>query len=171
MRVGVDLRAVALKIDLVAVDRAQSRSTKPLSSGRPRPGMDVFTPRASSASVNSANVNGQPWSVLKISDAPPPAIARAAACTPQAATSLWGSSHDRIAGLDQTMRALRSANPPTIGTNVMSVLQTGSGRVIARLCNRKGSQSRRPHRRCRTGRPSRCVDSGTALAPAARGVG
>jgi hypothetical protein len=57
VRVGVALRAVALQIDLVVVDRAQSRATKPLSSARPRPGMDIFTPRACSGWVNSADVN------------------------------------------------------------------------------------------------------------------
>jgi hypothetical protein len=70
---------VALRsISLYLIDR-QSRSTKTLSRQEPLPSMLMATPASISTLVKSWLVNGEPWSVLKISGRPWRAMASSSA--------------------------------------------------------------------------------------------
>jgi hypothetical protein len=69
--------------------------------------IDSFTPAARSGWVNSALVNWQPWSVLKISGLPCAAIAWATVRTQNEASSVLDSSHASTHRLCQSITAHR----------------------------------------------------------------
>src|SRR5512135_2901009 len=103
-----------------------SRSTNTLSSARPRPSMLTATPAASNRPVNASAVNCTPWSVLKTSGFPDP-NASPSISRQNAPSSVFDSLQAITYRLYQSITAARYMNPETIGTYVMSVLQTWSG--------------------------------------------
>jgi hypothetical protein len=78
-----------------------------LSIQRPRPSIEMRTPASISTLVKSALVNWLPWSVLKISGLPYRASASSSAATPNEASIVFDSRHERIARLAQSMTAIR----------------------------------------------------------------
>src|SRR3954447_2988161 len=103
----------------------QSRSTNTLSSARPRPSMLTATPAASSRPVNAPAVNCTPWPVLKTSGFPDP-NASSSISAQNDPSSVFDSRQAITYRLNQSITAARYMNPETIGTYVMSVLQTWS---------------------------------------------
>ena len=59
------------QIDFLVFYARHNRSMNTLSIQRPRPSMLILMPRPSNFPVHSAEVNWQPWSVLKISGTRP----------------------------------------------------------------------------------------------------
>ena len=79
---GAPTTRIYLAIEPVEIRKQtarHSRSTKTLSRHRPLPSIDSFRPAASSGWGNSAQVNWQPWAVLKIWGVPYRAIPRCTA--------------------------------------------------------------------------------------------
>src|SRR3954462_8381980 len=107
----------------------QSRSTNTLSNARPRPSMLTATPADSSRPVNAAAVNCTPWSVLNTSGFP--ALQASSSISRQnPPSSVFDNLQVITYRLNQSITAARYMNPEAIGTYVMSVLKTWSGRTI-----------------------------------------
>jgi hypothetical protein len=108
VRVGLHPRAIALQIHLLILDRApQSLDEDVVQRPRPLPSIEIFTPRASNGCVNSAEVNWQPWSVLKISGTRWSAMARSTVWTQNRASRVLDSSQARTVRLYQLITAHR----------------------------------------------------------------
>jgi len=78
-----------------------------LSIQRPRPSMEIATPTWASAPVNAAEVNCEPWSVLKISGLPNFARASSSAARQSETSIVFDSRHARTARDAQSMTATR----------------------------------------------------------------
>ena len=89
--VGVDQRAIAFQVDLLVFDGAPQPFDEDVVETTALPSIDSFTPAARSGWVNSAEVNWQPWSVLKISGFPCCAMARCTARTQKLASRVFAA--------------------------------------------------------------------------------
>jgi hypothetical protein len=78
-----------------------------LSIQRPRPSMEIATPASMSAPVKAAEVNCEPWSVLKISGLPNPVRASSSAARQNDTSIVFDSRHARTARDAQSMIAMR----------------------------------------------------------------
>src|SRR5512135_1278123 len=114
-----------------------SRSTNTFSSARPRPSMLTATPADSSVPVNAVAVNCTPWSVLKTSGLPP-LKASSSISRQNDPSSVFDSLQAITYRLNQSITAARYMNPEAIGTYVISVLQTWSGRTTFTSRSRYG---------------------------------
>jgi hypothetical protein len=80
---------------------------KTLSIQRPRPSMEIATPASASAPVKGAEVNCEPWSVLKISGLPNFARASSSAARQNEASIVFDSRHASTARDAQSMIATK----------------------------------------------------------------
>src|SRR3954465_4685809 len=114
-----------------------NRSTNTLSNARPRPSMLTATPADSSRPVNADAVNCTPWSVLKISGFPP-LKASSSISVQNEPSRVFDSRQATTYRLNQPLTAARYMNPATIGTYVISALQTWSLRSTFTPLSRYG---------------------------------
>ena len=78
-----------------------------LSIQRPRPSMEMATPASASAPVKTAEVNCEPWSVLKISGLPNLARASSSAARQKETSIVFDRRHASTARDAQSMIATR----------------------------------------------------------------
>jgi hypothetical protein len=78
-----------------------------LSIQRPRPSMEIAMPASASAPVKAAEVNCEPWSVLKISGLPNFASASSSATRQNETSIVFDSRHASTARDAQSMIATR----------------------------------------------------------------
>jgi len=99
--------------------------------------MLTATPAASKRPVNASGVYCARWSVLKISGRPSERAASKAS-RQNSPSSVFDRRHEGTLRLNQSITTVRRIHPYGMGTNVISLDHTWSGRTIATFRSKYG---------------------------------